>query len=146
MENINDLAQNALATNSTTSQDETSNRTAIPTRWVSALFKHFQVIYGHKFVSMYDGIEDFAAKQWSLSLEGLTGEQIKSGLRACGTRKIANGSEDWPPTPAEFRGMCLPEVVPKIHRQYVSLPKPVVNPDHVDKQLSKMRNLLRRPA
>ena len=143
MEKINDLAQNALATNSTISPDEISSKTGIPTSWVSALFKHFQVIYGHRFVSMYDGIEDFAAKQWSASLTGLTGEQIKSGLRACGTRKIANGKEDWPPTPAEFRGMCLPEVVPKIHREYVSLPKPAVNHDHVDKQLSRMRNILK---
>ena len=92
---------------------------------------------------MYDGIEDFAAKQWAVSLDGLTGDQIKSGLRACGTRNIANGQEDWPPTPAEFRGMCLPEIVPKIHRQYVSLPKPVVNPEHIDQQISKMRNMLK---
>ena len=125
------------------SPNETSNKTAIPTSWVSALFKHFQVIYGHKFTTIIDGLENLAVQEWSKSLEGLTGEQIKSGLRMCGTRKIANGADDWPPTPAEFRSLCIPEVLSKIHREYVPLPKLAVNPDHVDKQLSKMRNILK---
>lgn len=121
----------------------TLRKTDIPTSWVSALFKHFQVIYGHKFTTIIDGLESLAVQEWSTSLEGLTGEQIKSGLRMCGTRKIANGSEDWPPTPAEFRAMCLPDVVPAIHREYVSLPRPAVDPEHIDQQISKMRNLLK---
>ena len=91
---------------------------------------------------MYDGIEDFAAKQWSNSLDGLTGEQIKSGLHACGTRKIANGQEDWPPTPAEFRAMCLPEKVPYYHKDYVALPRPERDPELVENSLSKMRKIL----
>lgn len=125
------------------SPDETSKKTDIPTSWVSALFKHFQVIYGHKFTTIIDGLENLAVSEWSASLEGLTGEQIKSGLRMCGTRKIANGQEDWPPTPAEFRMMCLPEKMPAYHHDYVALPKPATNPEQIDKQISKMRNMLK---
>lgn len=91
---------------------------------------------------MYDGIEDFAAKQWSSAMEGLTGEQIKTGLRHCGTRKINVGAEDWPPTPAEFRAMCLPEVVPAIHRDYVALPKPQQDKDVVANSISEIRKKL----
>jgi hypothetical protein len=119
------------------------NKTAIPTSWVSALFKHFQVIYGHKFNSMIDGIEDLAAREWAGALEGLTGEQIKSGLRLCGMRKIQVGKEDWPPTPAEFRAMCLPELVPAIHRDYISLPRPEHKPELIDEAISKMRAILK---
>lgn len=91
---------------------------------------------------MYDGIEDFATKQWAVSLEGINGDQIKEGLRKCGTRKIANGSEDWPPTPAEFRAMCLPETVPAIHLDYVALPRPQQDPDTQRKALDAMRKAL----
>ena len=94
-------------------------------------------------MSMYEGIEDFAAKQWSMSLQGLSGDQIKEGLRKCGTRKISNGSEDWPPTPAEFRAMCIPEMVPAIHREYVPLPKPEVDREQVRKHLANMRNAIK---
>ena len=142
MEKISELVPNVSATDSTTSQGETSNKTAIPTSWVSALFKHFQVIYGHKFTTIIDGLENLAVQEWSSSLEGLTGEQIKSGLRMCGTRKIANGSEDWPPTPAEFRTMCLPEKVPYYHKDYVALPRPERDPELVENSLSKMRKIL----
>lgn len=91
---------------------------------------------------MYDGIEDFAAKQWAMSLEGLDGDQIKEGLRKCGTRKIANGSEDWPPTPAEFRALCLPEKMPAYHRDYVALPRPQRDPELIEKSLATMRKAL----
>lgn len=117
-------------------------KTGIPTSWVSALFKHFQVLYGHRFVSMYDGIEDFAAKQWSVSLNGITGEQIKAGLRKCGERKIQSGESDWPPTPAEFRSMCLPEKVDPIHREYIPLPRPAVDHNVINDHISKMRKML----
>jgi hypothetical protein len=91
---------------------------------------------------MIDGIEDLASRQWASALEGLTGEQIKSGLRACGTRKIQVGKEDWPPTPAEFRAMCIPEVIPKIHRDYISLPKPIQDKGMVDKSIAEIRKKL----
>lgn len=124
------------------SQDETLNRTAIPTSWISALFKHFQVIYGHKFTTIVDGLESLAVQEWSSALSGLTGDQIKEGLRMCGMRKITNGSEDWPPTPAEFRFMCLPAKLDPIHRDYVSLPKPIIDPAKAEEQIEAMKKIL----
>ena len=137
------VAPGASKTNSTTSPEKTSNETGLPKNWVSALFKHFQVIYGHKFNSSVDGIEDLAVARWSEALDGLTGEQIKTGLRLCGTRRIAVGQEDWPPTPAEFRALCLPEKVPSYHRDYVALPRPAVDPEFVASQISLMKSKLK---
>jgi len=88
-------------------------------------------------------VEDLAVKGWSDALDGLTGEQIKTGLRLCGTRKIQVGKEDWPPTPAEFRSMCLPETVPAIHRDYVALPKPEQDKEKVATHLQQMRDRLK---
>ncbi len=143
MEKIHEAAQSALQTGSMTSPGETLSETGLPKTWISALFKHFQVIYGHKFNSVIDGVEDLAVKKWAEALDGLTGEQIKTGLRMCGTRKIQVGSEDWPPTPAEFRAMCLPEVVPAIHREYVSLPRPAVEPEKIQQHIAAMRDRLK---
>jgi len=92
---------------------------------------------------MIDGIEDLAVRKWAEALEGLNGEQIKAGLRMCGTRKIQVGRDDWPPTPAEFRAMCLPESIPAIHRDYVALPRPPRNPEIVEDSLSAIRGKLK---
>lgn len=99
------------------------NNTAFPITWISALFKKFQGIYGHKFTSSIDGIEEIAAREWSRGLAGLTGDQIAVGLEKCAMRKLTPGEEDWPPTPGEFRALCLPECVPMIHRRYPVLGK-----------------------
>lgn len=133
----------ALATDSTTSHETTSRETGFPTAWVSALFKRFQAIYGQRFTSRIDGIEQLAVKEWVIALDGITSEQIKAGLEKCVTRKLEPGQEDWPPTPAEFRALCLPEHVQAIHRDYVALPRPLQDPDVVQQSLSRMRELLR---
>lgn len=124
------------------SQDKILRRTGLPKSWTSALFKHFQVLYGHKFVSAYEGIEDFAAQKWSEVLKDITAQQIKEGLRKCGERKIRNGQEDWPPTPAEFRAMCIPERVEPIHRDYISLPRPAVDHQRIEDAIANMRKIL----
>jgi len=97
-------------------------------------------MYGHRWTSNY-GVEDDGT--WRKGLAGLSPEQIGAGLVKCLVRKPASGEEDWPPTLNEFRAMCLPERVPAIHRDYVSLPKPPQDKDVVDKSLSAMRGALR---
>lgn len=137
-----EAAQSALATRSTTSRTETRLNTEFPQTWVSALFKRFQAIYGQKFTSRIDGIEHLAVREWATGLSGLTGRQIKTGIEKCLTRKLAPGKEDWPPTPAEFRSMCLPERLEPIHRSYISLPKPIQDPEVAKQALACMRELM----
>jgi hypothetical protein len=137
-----EAAQNALATHSTTSHDETLPNAGFPQTWVSALFKRFQAIYGHKFTSRIDGIEQLAVREWALGLTGLTGRQIKTGIGKCLTRNLAPDTDDWPPTPAEFRAMCLPEKRDPIHRDYIALPRPPQDPSVMESSLANMRAAL----
>lgn len=113
-----------------------------PLTWTSALFKRFQAIYGSKFTAKIDGIERMAVREWSIALRGLTGSQIKAGIEKCLTKKLEAWQEDWPPTPAEFRAMCLPERVPAIHRDYIALPKPPQDKDVVKKSLEAIMQKL----
>jgi len=114
-----------------------------PTTWVSALFKRFQAIYGQRFTSRIDGIEAAAVREWAGALHGLNGDQIQAGLLKCATRKLEPGQEDWPPTPAEFRALCLPEKRDPIHRDYVALPRPPQDPGTIERALRRMHELLR---
>jgi hypothetical protein len=48
---------------------------------------------------------------WCEKLEGLTGEQIKTGIEALESKleKSSHGDKElWPPSYAEFKGLCLP--------------------------------------
>lgn len=136
-------ALNASATDSTTSRATTSPETGFPIAWTSALFKRFQAIYGPRFTSRIDGIEQMAISEWSLALDGLNGDQIKLGLERCVTRKLQPGEEDWPPTPREFRALCLPEKTLHYHRDYIALPRPPQDPNMVERCLAKMRALVK---
>lgn len=66
---------------------------------VSELFIRLQARYGHKWTSSIDGIEEVAVQEWSESLAGLTGEQIKTGW--------AEWKESWPPAAPEFKAACI---------------------------------------
>lgn len=98
------------------------NKTVCPKSWVSALFKKIQARYGHKWTSCIDGIEDIAVAEWSETLGGLTGEQIKHGLDTW------NG--DWPPSAPEFKNACLGKgqnefglgYIPEYHREANRVP------------------------
>ena len=88
-----------LQASSTKSQPETSQRTALPTHWITELFKVFQVRYLSKWTSQIDGIEERAVKEWSEGLAGLNGNDIKHGLD--------NWDNQWPPAMDEFKKCCL---------------------------------------
>lgn len=76
-----------------------SGKKALPKEWISALFKRFQARYLNKFTSGIEGIEALAVEEWSKELAGLTGKQIKHGLKSW--------DQDWPPSAPEFRKACL---------------------------------------
>lgn len=121
------------------SPDVTSKKMALPINWISALFLRFQAIYGHKFTSTIQGIEDIATTEWANGMAGITGEQIKCGLEKCAQKKLQSGEQDWPPTLAEFRALCLPERVPAAHRDYIQLPRPKHAPEKMDEITPQLR-------
>lgn len=96
-------------------------------------------MYGHRWVSSYGDADDGT---WLTGLRDLSLAQIGAGITKCLERRPRDGSEDWPPTLAEFRAMCLPPVIPAIHRDYVALPKPIMDPQVIDDSIAKMRAIL----
>lgn len=67
------------------------------------LWAHMTGLYGHKWTSAYgDDPVKTAGKEWSLTLEDLSREQIDLGLQACRT-----SGDEWPPNASLFRAMCL---------------------------------------
>lgn len=59
------------------------------------------MIYSHKWLSAIDTDEllNLAVEEWSERLHGLTGDDIKRGLD--------NLTGEWPPTPHQFRELCI---------------------------------------
>ena len=108
---MTEAALKNIKTNSEKSQSETLNKTGIPISWVSALFAKFQVRYGHKWVSVIEGIEETAVTEWSQGLAGLTGEQIKFGLD--------NLTDDWPPSLPTFRNACTGKGINEFGLDYI---------------------------
>jgi len=86
-------------------EDSTETRKRMPQQlpesWTIKLFTKFQVIYGHKWLSVIDSDELYALalEEWSERLHGLTGDDIKHGLSSL--------TSEWPPSPHEFRDLCV---------------------------------------
>ena len=74
-------------------------KTALPTHWITELFKFFQVRYLSKWSSQIAGIEERAVQEWAEGLAGLNGNDIKHGLD--------NWDNQWPPGMDEFKKCCL---------------------------------------
>jgi len=70
-------------------------------------------IYGHKWASIAESDDG----TWLKGLQGLTPEQLATGLTKCLTR-----TDTWPPTLIEFRNLCLPTTedldLPDVHAAY----------------------------
>lgn len=111
----------------------------LPIEWISALFKRFQVRYGHKFTSSIDGLEVIAVAEWANGLAGVTGKQIKRGLE--------NWKGPWPPSLPEFREACTGATVGWEYKSlaYVesrkALPAPLCKKEIADREREKLRAL-----
>lgn len=80
---------------------EPQRRVLLPI-WASRLQTRLAAIYGHRFTSSFPS-EQAAAEwrdTWARALGDLSGEEIARGLDACAKEL------EWPPSIAEFRGMC----------------------------------------
>jgi hypothetical protein len=63
-------------------------------------------MYGARFTSTIQGPEqaDDWRQTWRIGLDGIKAEQIKAALVVCTQR------HEWPPSPAEFRALCVPPI------------------------------------
>lgn len=108
---------------------------ALTERHIQLLWERMAKIYGHKWVSSFGVLDDGT---WLLGLCDVTPEQISVGLEHCRTRADA-----WPPTLPEFRSMCRAMAMP-YRRPTPRLPKSPSTPELADRELNKMKQLLRK--
>ena len=63
-----------------------------------------RIVYTQRWsASITDDVIEEATDVWTRALAGVTPEQV-----ACGVKKIEAATDGWPPTPGQFRAMCLP--------------------------------------
>jgi len=90
-------------------------------------------MYGHKWTSSYGEADDGT---WFSGLRDLTTEQIQHGMRECLKREDA-----WPPTLPEFRQLANPNT-PAYHLPFPKMPKPIVNMEIAEREMSKMKKIV----
>lgn len=75
-------------------------------KWAERLMIRFQTLYRDSFAKHIDTDEKIAdwLEVWSMVLGTMTGEQVKTALDK------TTMAHKWPPTPAEFKALCIPDV------------------------------------
>ncbi|GMR16820.1 MAG: hypothetical protein BMS9Abin31_1207 [Gammaproteobacteria bacterium] len=100
-----------LATPLTNPQEKPQSTKGLPELWVLGIFKKLQLRYPHKWDSGIEGIEKEMVKEWSGILSGLTGNDIKRGLKGW--------NENWPPSSVEFLKACKGQLKNEFGLNYV---------------------------
>lgn len=87
-------------------QHTTISSECVPLAWLIRLETKFSAIFGARFTSTVASTDkrDAWIEVWRIGISGLTAEQIKLGLEKC------TKTQEWPPSPAEFRALCLPVI------------------------------------
>jgi hypothetical protein len=76
---------------------------ALPRSVMDEIWMRMASRYGHAWVSQYGPMPDgIAAAEWRGTLGGLTAAQLREGFEADAIR-----GDDWPPSSAKFRALCL---------------------------------------
>jgi hypothetical protein len=101
---------------------------------IALLWERMTMIYGHKWTSNFGDKDDGT---WLGGLCDVTPEQVVTGLEKCRTN-----ADPWPPTLPEFRAMCRPNT-PAYHLPFKKLQKPETNPEIIERELSRMKQILR---
>jgi hypothetical protein len=124
------------------SAERVESNVEITQRHIDLLWERMTMIYGHRWTSSYGDRDDGT---WCVGLSDLTVDQVKRGITKCRDRIPENGKEDWPPTLPEFRSLCILKHAAPYHRLSPRIPPPEpVNRKVVDKEIQKMRDVLRK--
>lgn len=115
------------------------------------LWERMTHLYGHKFTSTYgefataNGVLTDVAQTWASALQGLVGDQLADGLRAC-----IDCGEAWPPSVPEFVGMCKKKSLndfglsytPEYHREQPKALPNLKGPEDINEFKEKWKNAM----
>jgi hypothetical protein len=152
MKHVNQVI-NLIPTDNTSSQRTHSNRWSSNTqKAMLGLFARFGDLYGE--LARSKGLEIKREKSteytrefqlWCLKLDDIDMEGIARGVEILEKRIITNsthGVKSWPPSYAEFKGMCIKPAEKAAHKDYVRLPSPKMSDEQRIEKMSEMRRKL----
>ena len=98
----------------------------LPDSWVERLFEQMTLVYGHKFLRQWEGVDmNLVKMHWAEKLSGFDGKDLSYALQ--------NLPSDWPPTVLQFRDLCR-----NAPREMQMLPPPEANPEFVRSVMSQL--------
>jgi hypothetical protein len=130
MDQIKNLITQPVAESST----QQPKKSAITDEHIAHLWRFMVMFYGYRWLNSYGEADDGT---WLTSLHDLTPDQILVGIDTCRL-----SGKEWPPTLPEFRAMCRPNT-PAYHLPFKKLQKPETNPEIIERELSRMKQILR---
>jgi hypothetical protein len=152
MKSVNDLIK-LIPTDNTSSQRTHSNRWSSNTqKAILGLFARFGDLYGE--LARSKGLEIKRENSseytrefqlWCLKLDDIDMKGIARGVELLEKRIIANSSEgvkSWPPSYAEFKGMCIKPAAKAAYKDYVPLPAPKMSDEERKDKMLEMRRKL----
>ena len=79
---------------------------------------------------------------WCLKLDDIDMQGIARGVELLEKRIITNSSQgvkSWPPSYAEFKGMCIKPAEKAAHKDYIPLPAPKMSDEERKERMKKLR-------
>ncbi len=120
---------------------------------ILALFARFSDLYGNlaksQGLEIYrEGSSEFTREYqlWCLKLDDIGMEGIARGVDLLEKRIITNSSQgvkSWPPSYAEFKGMCIKPAEKAAHKDYIPLPAPILSNEDKKDRMAKLRGDLK---
>lgn len=156
MQNINQIVKRTQidSDNKRLKHSENSKTWSIETeKMVLGLFARLGDLFGElaraKGLEIKDGQGQYTRifQLWCKKLSDVQPEQIANGVTNLERRieeTVRDGEKVWPPTYAEFRGLCrLSTTEKRIHRTWKGLPEPKMSQDERKAAMKKLRGDLK---
>ena len=150
MAHINNLIKLHTPKDSTNKQRTPTSRWSLDTqKAVLGLFARFSDLYGalaqSKGLEIYrENSSEFTREYqlWCLKLDAVDMEGIARGVENLEKQieeNAKNGEKSWPPSYAEFRGLCYKAEAKACHKQHIAIPAPKMSKAE---RSEKMRSVL----
>ena len=154
MKQVNDLIKH-IAKDSTSRQQTHTNRWSLNTqKAMLGLFARFSDLYGE--LAKHKGLEIYREDKfgvlsseltrefqlWCLKLNDIDMQGIARGVEALENQIIKNsskGEKSWPPSYAEFKGLCVISAKKAAHKIHIALPPPILSDEEKAMRMKEIR-------
>ena len=149
MKNVNNLIKHIHKDNTSKPKTHTCRWSSNTQKAMLGLFARFGDLYGELARSKGLEIKREGSSEltrefqlWCLKLDDIDMEGIARGVELLEKRIITNSSQgvkSWPPSYAEFKGLCIKPAAKACHKDYVPLPAPTLSNDEKKDRMAALR-------